>query len=84
MQPPAAGDHRERARRPRPPALGSPDLGRPVPGWPTPGRPRIAGAGVPGEDWDQPFAAALASIGLAREPSGGRPNAATFREAGYP
>jgi processive 1,2-diacylglycerol beta-glucosyltransferase len=58
--------------------------GRPTFGWPAPGRPWTAGAGVPGEDWDQAFAAALASIGLAREPSGGRPNSPTFREAGYP
>jgi processive 1,2-diacylglycerol beta-glucosyltransferase len=77
---------------PRPPeitasvlaALDQPAPGRPAPGQPAPGRPRPAGASVTGEDWDQAFAAAMASIGLAREPSGGRPNAPTFREAGYP
>lgn len=58
--------------------------GQHVPGQPAPGRPGPGGPGVPGEDWDQAFAAAMASIGLAREPSGGRPNAPIFREAGYP
>ena len=77
---------------PRPPeitasvlaALDRPVLDRPVLDQHVSGRPRPAGAGGPGGDWDQAFAAAMASIGLAREPSGGRPNALTFREAGYP
>jgi processive 1,2-diacylglycerol beta-glucosyltransferase len=77
---------------PRPPeitasvlaALDRPALDRPAPGRRASSRPRPAGAGVAGEDWDEAFAAALASIGLARESSGGRPNAPTFREAGYP
>jgi processive 1,2-diacylglycerol beta-glucosyltransferase len=77
---------------PRPPeitasvlaALDRPALDRPAPGRRASSRPRPAGAGVPGEDWDEAFAAALASIGLARESPGGRPNAPTFREAGYP
>ncbi len=51
---------------------------------PASSRPRPGGPGVPGEDWDQAFAAALASIGLASGPSGGRAGAPTFREAGYP
>jgi processive 1,2-diacylglycerol beta-glucosyltransferase len=66
------------------PALDRPALDRPAPGRRASSRPRPAGAGVPGEDWDEAFAAALASIGLARESPGGRPNAPTFREAGYP
>ena len=77
---------------PRPPeitasvlaALDRPALDRPAPGRRASSRPRPAGAGVAGEDWDEAFAAALASIGLARESPGGRPNAPTFREAGYP
>jgi processive 1,2-diacylglycerol beta-glucosyltransferase len=36
---------------------------RPARGWPVPGWPRPAGASVQGDDWDQAFAAAMASIG---------------------
>ena len=67
---------------PRPPEITASVLAaldRAASGWPRP-----AGASVPGEDWDQAFAAAMASIGLAREPSGGQPNAPTVREAGFP
>ena len=49
-----------------------------------PGRAARPAGQLPGEDWDQAFAAALASIGLASGPSGGRAGAPTFREAGYP
>ena len=59
---------------PRPPeitasvlaALDRPALDRPAHGWPGPGWSRAAGAGVQGDDWDQAFAAAMASIGPAR------------------
>jgi processive 1,2-diacylglycerol beta-glucosyltransferase len=50
-------------------------------------RPPPAAGRRPGGDWDQAFAAALASIGLGGgpdggRPDGGRPNTSIFREAG--
>jgi UDP-N-acetylglucosamine:LPS N-acetylglucosamine transferase len=45
-------------------------------------RPPPAAGHRPGGDWDQAFAAALASIGLGGGPDGGRPNVPTFWEAG--
>jgi UDP-N-acetylglucosamine:LPS N-acetylglucosamine transferase len=67
---------------PRPPEITASVLAaldRPVPGLPAPGRDDRSH-----EDWDQAFTVALASIGLGRGPIKGHPNAATFREAGYP